>query len=115
MEGIEYKCYTVDEYKSVAHLVLDYNWLWDHTLTLEQEKALLASKASIQLERVKLWQTQVESLEREREYLSKLFDAEHGLRLKIEKRDRALGWIPWALVVAESIAIGAIGLYSGAN
>jgi len=114
-EGIEYKCFTLDEYKSVAHLVVDYNWLWDHTLTLEQERALLAAKAEVQAQRVELWQTQVESLEREREYLSKLFDSEHGLRLRLEARDRAVGWIPWAIVVLESVAIGAIGLYSGVN
>ena len=114
-EGVEYKCFTLDEYKVVAHLVVDYNWLWEHTLKLERANALLTAKAEIQAERVSLWQSQVDTLERERDYLSKLFDEEHGLRLKIENRDRALGWIPWALVVAESIAIGAIGLYAGAN
>lgn len=114
-EGTEYKCFTLDEYKSVAHLVVDYDWLWDHTLTLEQESALFAAKAEVQAQRVELWQTQVESLEREREYLSKLFDSEHGLRLRLEARDRAVGWIPWAIVVLESVAIGAIGLYAGAS
>ncbi len=115
VEGVEYKCFTLDEYKDVAHLVVDYRWFWDHTLTLERENALLVSMSEVQTQRVEIWKEQVESLEGEREFLSDLFDAEHGLRLKLEAKDRALGWIPWAIVVLESVAIGAIGLYAGAK
>lgn len=114
-EGVEYKAYTLQEYKQLAHLILDYHLLWSYSLSLELEiESWKREKTDWKL-RVETWKEAAEVQKSRGDQLSKLFDAEHALRLKIEKSHRTLGWIPWALVVVESVAIGVLGVYSGAQ
>jgi len=114
-EGVEYKAYTLEEYKRLAHLILDYHLLWTYSLSLELEiESWKREKKDWQL-RVETWKESAEVQKARGDQLSETFDAEHALRLRIEKQQRTLGWVPWALVVVESIAIGILGVYSGAQ
>lgn len=114
-EGVEYKAYTLQEYKQLAHLILDYHLLWSYSLSLEAEiESWKREKIDWKL-RVETWKEAAEVQRSRGDQLSELFDAEHALRLKLEKNQRALGWVPWALVVVESVAIGILGVYSGAQ
>ena len=96
-------------------MVLDYHTLWDYSLNLELEIASFERDAITWQLRVDVWKESAESQRARGDMLSKMFDEEHELRLKIETRQRMFGWVPWALVVVESIAIGILGVYSGAR
>ena len=114
-EGVEYKAYTLEEYKRLGHLILDYHLLWTYALSLESEiESWKREKVDWKI-RVETWKEAAEVQRARGDQLSEVFDAEHALRLRTEKQQRALGWVPWALVVVESIAIGILGVYSGAQ
>ncbi len=114
-DGVEYKAYTLAEYKQLGHLILDYHLLWDYSLSLELDISSY-ERETVQWEfRMNTWKEATEAQRARGDILSKMFDEEHELRLGLEKQHKAFGWVPWALVVVESIAIGVLGVYSGAK
>lgn len=112
-EGTKYKAFTLEEWKQMAHLILDYHVIWDYSLNLELEIDSLKREAKLWEQRVDIWKSATDEQRARGDILSKLFDEEHKMRLKLEKQYRTLGWVPWTLVVVESIAFGIVGVYSG--
>lgn len=109
-EGVKYKAFTLDEWKEHAHIIVDYRLLWDYSLSLELDIKSFEADIKVWEMRVALWKETAESQKERGDILSSMFDAEHELRLKIERQHRATNWIPWALVVVESIAFGVVSV-----
>ena len=114
-EGVDYKAFTLNEWKQWGHLKLDYSLLWDYSLSLELEIASFERDIRSWQLRIDVWKTTAENERSRGDMLSSMFDEEHKLRLKIQRQQQMLGWVPWAIVVVESIAIGVLGVYSGAK
>jgi hypothetical protein len=110
-DGVEYRAYSLDEYKELKHLFVDYHSLWDYSLSIEDDVISMAEEIELWQFRVDGWKEESERQANYAKQLSSLFDKEHDLRLKLEKRNDMLGWVPWALVVVESVAIGVAGAY----
>jgi hypothetical protein len=111
-EGVEVRCFTVEEGKKIKHLVIDYDDLYYAAIRWEGIRRGLESKiAGLEL-RLELHQEMVTELQSDRQWWKKLFQAEHKYRMKIEmtiqKKDR-WRWVPWTLVVVESLTMGVIG------
>jgi hypothetical protein len=114
-DGVEYRAFTVEEFRALKHLFTDYHLLWDYSLSLENDITSMEREIELWKSRMSAWEDETKRQIAYSQQLSSLFDKEHNLRLKLEKRNDALGWVPWALVVVESVAIGVFGVYAGSR
>lgn len=110
--GAEYKAFNLEEWKQVSHFILDYHLLFDYALSLEAEYDYIQEKFELYQDEVDLWKAEAKRQNKRGNILSKMFDREHKFRLSLEKRDKMWNWIPWTLVVVESVAVGFLGAYS---
>jgi hypothetical protein len=107
--GEEYKCFTRDEWATMADLVIDYRWFWDYTLTLENELKLRAVEIGRLEDTSTTWREALESERSSREKMGELFEREHGLRLSLERKTRLKEYVLWGGIILTSAAAVAFG------
>ena len=111
VDGVRYKAFTLEEYKEIAHILVAYETMWDNTDLLENEYISLEQEKKFWLARVEIWR-HAHDVQKERGNLYyNLWKSEHKLRLKNESYHKLATWIPWTVVVLESIAIVTFGIY----
>jgi len=113
VDGVEYKAYTLEEYKTVAHIFVDYHFLWMYSLNLELEIQSLTKDLSLTARQVQYWKDSTDVQAKRGDMWRGEYNKQLSLRQKIEAKQRAFNWIPWTLLAVESLAIGVIGMYSG--
>ena len=112
VDGVEYKAFTLKEWKQVGHLVESYHGLWDHVIELEEQHFSLLSEIENYETRLALWQEEIEFQKDRGNQLSLMYDQEVKLRGSTYNSYRKTSWIPWTLVAIESILLGFIGVYA---
>ena len=115
IDGEEMVCFSKEEYKTLGRIIIDYHWLWTEVRALEIDLKLSAKEIALREQRAEHWQQTAERIKANRDFMSKLFDAEHGYRLRLEKQSRSKEWVLWTVLVLESVAIAAIGVVQVAN
>lgn len=113
-DGVEYIAFTKPEWQKYGLIVIDYYRLWDYSLSLEWEIRSLNKDIDTWKLQVDIWKAATEDQKQRAETLSIMHAEERKLRLSNELKQRTFGWVPWALVIVESVAIGALGIYAGA-
>jgi hypothetical protein len=114
-QNVQYKAFTLDEYKTLALVYADYVYLFKQNISLNKELQL-------RLDMEKNYELQVQGLKD----LSKTLELDRDYwttRVKEEqeanKRRAIFSGIEkfgaWALVVVESLALGVVGVYSASK
>lgn len=112
IQNVQYKAFTLDEYKTLALIYTDYTFLI-------KQNASLSKELTLRLDMEKNYALQVQGLKD----LTKVLEADRDywtLRVKEEqeanKRREVLSGLErfgaWALVVVESLALGVVGVYA---
>lgn len=115
VQNVQYKAFTLDEYKTLALVYADYVYLFKQNISLNKELTL-------HLDIEKNYELQVQGLKD----LTKVLEADREywtVRVKEEqeanKRRAIFSGIEkfgaWALVVVEALALGVVGVYSAAS
>jgi hypothetical protein len=114
-QNVQYKAFTLDEYKTLALVYADYVYLFKQNISLNKELQL-------RLDMEKNYELQVQGLKD----LSKTLELDRDYwttRVKEEqeanKRRAIFSGIEkfgaWALVVVEALALGVVGVYSASK
>jgi len=107
-DGVEYGCFTTGrngDYARLGHILIDYADLWNYAIYLETRRHSQKLELGFQSERVDLWKAQTAEEKQTAEYMKTLFDSETARRLNENKQAKALAWIPWSIVVVESLIV----------
>lgn len=104
-EGIQYKAYTLSEYKTIAHIIAAGQLCGTESKLLEAKIASFQAEIALWEDRVEIWKELAEEQKLRGDGLVIALQQEKEYRLKIEKRQTFLGWIPWALLVVESAVV----------
>ena len=107
--GEEYKCFSREEWKAMADLIIDYRWFWDYSLTLENELKLRSEQIDKLSSVGATWKEALESEKSSREKMGELFEREHRLRLSLERKTRLKEYVLWGGIILTSAAAVAFG------
>jgi len=114
VDGEQLKAFTAEEYAEVVKLEDDYRWFWSNWIRLSAAHAIAVNdELRIAKERVSLCRETLDLVSSDREILRDAWKDERRLRLEARNAAAVREWIPWALVVVESIAFGVVGIYAG--
>jgi len=108
--GVEYRAYTLEEFKEVKHIFVDYHLLFKYSLSLESDIESFKNEIKLWNLRVINWEDETKRQIKYSEQFSNLFDEEHKLRIRIEKSQRFSNWFSWALVAVEAVALSVVGV-----
>lgn len=114
IDGVDSIVFTLPEWKSYGLIVIDYYRLWDYSLSLEWQIESLEGTTETWKMKSDNWKTAMEDQKQRADGFYLAFNEERKLRLSNELKERVWGWVPWAIVIVESVAIGALGIYAGA-
>lgn len=114
-DGIEYKAFTLDEYKLLAHVLVDYDTLWKLRLNLKLEIKALKDELNLERQRIDNCKEGIENQRLRADMLSKMYDSQYKLQLKRSKLQRFAQAFSWSLVVVESLALGVLGISYALN
>lgn len=115
VDGIKYKAFTLEEYKEIAYILVAYESIWDDSDLIQEQNLSLEQERKLWVARVNIWK-QTCDLQKERgDIYSKLWESEHLLRLKVQRQQTIVTWIPWTVVILESIALTTFGIYQVAK
>ena len=104
----EYKCFTVDEWKEVAHVINDYRWLRSYALNLELSIDKYKMQITLYQEQVDLWKDTVDRIEKNRTLAFDLVKQEQKNRLKLEFKNNLTMWLAIGVAAVEAGVIGAL-------
>lgn len=104
----EYKCFTVAEWKEVAHVINDYRWLRSYALNLELSIDKYKMQITLYQEQVDLWKDTVDRIEKNRTLAFDLVKQEQKNRLKLEFKNNLTMWLAIGVAAVEAGVIGAL-------
>jgi len=107
---VSLQTYDLAEYKTLGLLITDYHELWKYVLNLEAQIASMTIEITAINNQVEIWKTASVWEQKHASIWKTAYGEERKLRLSIEKSARQTKWIPWAVVVAQSIAMAAIAI-----
>jgi len=102
----------LDQYKQWGHVWIDYVALFRYAIHMEGIRGSLELELRFTRERVQLWEDQAKREKDRGDLLRVMYDQEHKKLAAWQKQSRALAWVPWVIVVAESLVIGAVGIWA---
>lgn len=115
VDGIKYKAFTLEEYKEIAYVLVAYESMWEDSDLIQEQNFSLEQEKKLWIARVNIWK-QTCGLQKERgDVYFKLWESEHLLRLKVQRQQTIATWIPWTVVILESIALATFGIYQVAK
>lgn len=100
--------YTFGEYQELALLITDYHELWAYSLNLEAQIASLERELHSSNGKAELWKTATNNEKKHALFWKAAYKEERNLRLKTESGVRKTKWVPWAVVVAQSVAMAVV-------
>jgi len=86
--------------------------LFRYAIHMEGIRGSLELELRFTRERVQLWEDQAKREKDRGDLLRVMYDQEHKKLAAWQKQSRALAWVPWVIVVAESLVIGAVGIWA---
>ena len=104
----EYKCFTVAEWKEVAHVINDYRWLRSYALNLELSIDKYKMQITLYQEQVDIWKDTVDRIEKNRTLAFDLVKQEQKNRLKLEFKNNLTMWLAIGVAAVEAGVIGAL-------
>lgn len=114
-QNVQYKAFTLDEYKTLAIIYTDYLYY------IKQNKSL-GAELQLRLDMEKNYELQVQglkdltkTLEMDREYWTTRVKEEQEANKRRETLSSLERFGAWALVVVEALALGVVGVYSAAH
>lgn len=114
-QNVQYKAFTLDEYKQVAVIYSDYLYFIKQNQNLHKELQL-------RLDMEKNYELQVRglkdlsrTLEMDRDYWTTRVKEEQEANKRRETLSNLERFGAWALVVVEAIALGVVGVYAAAR
>ena len=111
VDGVQYKAFTLEEYKDIGHILLSYELLWDQVEILETQNISLEAEKAIWTKRYELWKEQCAVDKKRGDLYLGLYEREQKMRLTIERSQKLATWVPWTIVVLEAIALAGFGIH----
>lgn len=109
----EMKCYSVEDYKTVAHIIIDYRWLYDALIQAQIALNAERQKNEILHQEIKLLNEDILVLRTANDKLSWLLDKQLDAANKEITGDRLKLYVVAAVAILELVAIGALGTAYG--
>jgi len=109
VDGANYRCFNLDEYKTLARIYQDYKSLWRQARLMSLELSNVDRQLKLRMEEVTLWKELSTDLDEDRKFLSSALDDEYESRLKLEKSQRFRTNFLWGVIVVESLALAVLG------
>lgn len=113
--GRAWVCYTPDGGRELGHLLIDYHTLWAYAVSLEAEATAYKLEIGKWEARLELWRGVAEEQRRTVGLFRTAYTEEHRLRLETEGRESFYRWIPWGLMVVQSVVFVAISAVGSAH
>lgn len=107
---IPLQTYTLTEYKKLGLLITDYHELWRYVIKQEAKIASMEIQMAALRNQVEIWKAAAGRSEKYNVILKAMYTEERDLRLSAQKGHRRTKWIPWAVVVAQSVAMAAVAI-----
>lgn len=114
-DGTQYWSYTLDEYKVIGHIIIDYNWLYARMGLAEQKLELGSQLDKTQEARVKLCYDTGEILKADIDYWKTSAAEERKARIELQTTEKWEHFGLWALIAVESVGLGVLGIYAAAH
>jgi len=111
VDGEKYWCYTKPEFQALGHVLVDYDSLFLYTAYLEERQETFSKDILTLQGKVNTWKSEAKSQKDRAEFLSNLWDTEHKLRLRMDKKNNAWRVTPWVIVIIESVVFAGISAY----
>lgn len=109
IDGESMKCFSKDEYKQVALILVDYSELFD-SMNLKSEKlAEKETEISLITQRLELANRKADIWERNADYYKLIYEEESKLRQRSEKVNTAKTVFPWLMLALQSISFTVVG------
>ncbi len=112
LEGRALRCFDLAQYKELGHIWIDYVSLYKYSIYMNGIRDSLELELGLTRQRVELWKQQAAREKERGDLLRVMYDQEHGRLVAWEKQSKAMAWVPWAIVVVESLVIGAVGIWA---
>jgi hypothetical protein len=110
IEDVEYKCFALNEWKVMAHLIVDYRYLYWQAINYRATEALYEREIAVYEQRIANLNSAIELSEQRIEWLKKALEIEHKNYLALDRENKWKIWVPIVLLIAENIAIGIINV-----
>ncbi len=110
-DGTTYMAFTLDEYKLLGHIYIDYRSLYKQHLLFDTKLRLSNEIKEAQELRLEVCKNSISTLQADRKYLSARVDEEQKFRLNLDKNSKIEKGLLWALVVVEAVALGVVGVW----
>lgn len=103
-----YKCFTADEYKTIANIIIDYRWFWFYAakqdLVIEKYQLEIGKYQS----QVALWQTMTQKQESSLKFTQNLITEQNGIKQKQNMGMKVTMYGAIGLAILEAVVIGAL-------
>jgi len=109
-DGIEYKAFTLEEYKLLAHVIVEYRTYWSLRVSYKLEIKSLKDELDLKDRRIENCKDGVEIQKNRADMLSSMYDSQITQQIKQNKFQRFTQAFSWSLVVVESLALGVLGI-----
>ncbi len=106
------RCFDLAQYKELGHIWIDYVSLYKYSIYMNGIRDSLELELGLTRQRLELWKQQAAREKERGDLLRVMYDQEHGRLVAWEKQSKAMAWVPWTLVIVESLVIGAVGIWA---
>ena len=103
--GAEFKCYVAADYAKIAHMAVDYRWLFGYAGQLENVIKLKDLELSKAAEQVAIYNVTIAESKKSIQYISDIFDKEHSARIEREKQNRLIDILKTTAIGVEALVI----------
>ena len=112
LDRVKYRAFTLEQYRELSSIVIGFRDLQDAIMELEEENSSFLIEIDSWEMKSKLWENAAKTQEKRADGLSKMFDDENKLRLKIQKNHKLTNWVPWAISGVLAGLLAGLGTYS---
>ena len=116
VDGETLHAFTARELAEIVKLEDDYHWFWANWLRLSAAHSIaVGEELQLAEKRVLICRESLDLVTADREILRAAWKDERRLRLDARNEARIREWVPWAIVVVESVAFGVVGVWAGVS
>jgi len=115
VDGEQLRAFTPKELAELVKLEDDYLWFFDNWKLAIAAKSKALAEVENRESRLSICKESLDLAVKDRDLLRVAWTDERRLRLEARNAAAVREWIPWALVVVESIAFGVVGVYAAAK
>ena len=112
LDGIQYRAFTLEQYKELSNIVIVFRDLQDDVMELEEVNMSLLNEIDLWEKNLKIQEGLTKNQKERADELSKMFNDENELRLKIQRNHKLTNWVPWAISGVLAGLLAGLGTYS---